>query len=227
VERLLEATDGLVDGRLPEGDDDGWRAKIMRAFVLALHDSMLRIAEAQTLRRDRIGPDGRVELSARETKSKRRRTVYLTPRTMQAIADLPSDALNPFVFADRDPPHALAKDQGGGPRPIHERRLHYWFREVCELAGVDVKAAPGDKQIRPQDLRASGATTADENGARSTAIQDAMGHKFLATTSVYLRSDKASNALSVTKVIASVTELPKKGPLRAPRRPPKRKSLRT
>jgi integrase len=218
VDRLLEATTQLVDRRLPEGDDNGVREKVMRAFVLCLHDSMLRFSEAQMLRRDRIREDGRVELSSRETKGNKRRTIYLTPRTLEAIADLPApDPGNPFVFADPDPPHPLAKNQNEKSRPVHQRRLHYWFRRLCELAGVDSRAAPGDVRVRPQDLRASGATTADEHGARPNAIRDALGHSFIATTQIYLRSEQAGNSLSVAKVIASVTDV-RRGPKKAPRK---------
>ncbi|HEX3905577.1 MAG TPA: site-specific integrase, partial [Polyangia bacterium] len=163
----------------------------------------------------RIGENGRVELSARETKGNKRRTIFLTPRTLEAIDELPAaNPSNPFVFADPDPPHPLAKNQSEKPRPIHQRRLHYWFRSLCVLAGVDSRAAPGDNQIRPHDLRASGATTADENGARPSAIRDALGHAFIATTQIYLRSEKAGNALSVARVIASVTDV-RRGPKKA------------
>lgn len=218
VDRLLDAADHLVDRRLPDGADNGMRRKIMRAFVLCLHDSMLRFTEAQTLRRDRIRDDGRVDLSARETKGNRRRTIYLTPRTMKAIEELPAgDPSNPYVFADPDPPHPLAKNQNDKARPVHQRRLHYWFRALCVLAGVDSRAAPGDVRVRPHDLRASGATTADENGARPSAIRDALGHAFIATTQIYLRSEKAGNALSVAKVIASVTDV-RRGPKKAERK---------
>jgi integrase len=204
VDRMLAATDDVVDRRRAPGDDDGFRARAMRAFVLCLHDSMLRPGEARNIIRDRIGADGRVEVASRESKSKARRSVFLTPRTLEAIAEVPRDLDCPYVFA-RD-----------GKR-LDMRRLHHWFRQLAEVTGVDALAAPGDERLHPHDLRASGATTADENGARATAIRDALGHKRLATTEIYLRSAQVESARSVAKVIVAATE-PRRGPRRAGRK---------
>jgi integrase len=193
VDRLLAAADDVVDKRLSDGDDNGLRSKVLRAFVLCCHDSMLRFNEARNLRRDRIGTDGRVDLAAVETKSRKRRTVFLTPRTLEAIAALPVNPRSPYVFSDDD-------------GQIGDRRIHYWFRRACELAGVDAYAATGERQIRPHDLRASGATTADEHGARATAIRDALGHAEISTTAKYLRSELRENARTVATVIISATD---------------------
>lgn len=195
VDRLLVACDDVVDKRLIEGDDDGTRAKVMRAYVLCLHDPMLRPGEAMKvlLRPDRIGPDGRVELASRETKGAKRRTVFLTARTTEAVLALP--AFDPA-------------------KPLKKRKLSYWFRALCEVAGVDTLVAPGEKRVRPHDLRASGASTADEHGARATAIRDALGHSRIATTEIYLRSGQANNARAATEVM---TELVRRSAHRAPR----------
>lgn len=202
IDRLLEAADDVVDRRLSDGDDDGFRSLAVRAYILCCHDSMLRPGEALALRRDHIGTDGRVDLAARATKGKRHRSVFLTPRTMEAIAALP--AHGPLVFVD----------QHG--RPILEKRMWGWWRQCCVAAGVDVYAAPGEHRITRHDLRASGATTADENGARATAVRDALGHRHLATTEKYLRSEQRDNARSVADVMIGVAG--RKGPRRAVRR---------
>jgi integrase len=211
VERLLVAADDVVDRRLPEGDDDGFRAKVLRAFILCWHDSMNRFMEPFGFRRDKIGEDGRVELASLETKGGKRRVVFLTPRTLDAIADVPVDPDSPYVFSQY------------GQR-LHPRRMHYWFRRCCELAGVDSLAAPGEHRITPHMLRASGASTADENGARATAIRDALGHSLLATTEIYLRSGQAENARSVAVVMTDATTSNRRGPKRRPktRRGPKK-----
>lgn len=88
VDRLLAACDDVVDKRLTEGDDDGLRAKVLRAFVLCLHDPMLRFMEAMSviLSPARIRPDGRVELASRDVKGGKRRTVFLTPRAATPCA---------------------------------------------------------------------------------------------------------------------------------------------
>jgi len=204
VERLIAAADDVVDRRLADGDDDGLRAVVLKAYVLCLHRSMLRPGEARNVQRDRIGPDGKIEVWSRESKNKKRRTVFLTPATLEAIAAVPVDPRSPFVFA-----------RAG--KQLGKRLLNYWFRTLCQVAGVDSLAAPGDDTVHAHDLRASGATTADENGARATAIRDAMGHSRLASTEVYLRSSKVESALSVSRVIVAATES-RKGPRRAPRK---------
>lgn len=194
IDRLLAACDDVVDKRRATGDDDGLRAKVLRAFILACHDSMLRFMEALSVvvRPERIGHDGRVDLASAETKGAKRRAVFLTARTMEAVRDLPP----------KDP-----------DSPITRLKVQRWFREACELAGVDALAAPGERRIRPHDLRASGASTADENGARATAVRDALGHADLGSTSVYLRSGQADNARAATAVMEAAVRRPA---LRAP-----------
>lgn len=204
VDRMLAAADDVVDLRLAPGDDDGFRAVVLKAFVLCLHDSMLRPGEARSIMRERIAEDGRVEVASRHSKNKKRRTVFLTPRTIDAIEAIPRDPKSPFVFA-----------RNGAQ--LGERLLGYWFRALAKVAGVDVLAAPGDMAVHAHDLRASGATTADENGARATAIRDALGHKFLATTEIYLRSGQAEAARSVAEVIVAATGQ-RRGPKRAGRK---------
>lgn len=179
------------DKRRPDGEDDGVRTRVLRAFTLVCHDSMLRFGEALQVmhNRERIGEGGRFELAARTTKGNKRRAVFLTPRTVDAVRSLPATK-----FA--------------------RRTISYWFRELCRIAGVDALAAPGEKQIRPHDLRASGASTADERGARATAIRDAMGHSRMKATEVYLRSAQAENARSATEIM---TEAVRRPPVRSPR----------
>lgn len=209
IDKLLDACEFVKDDRLRNRRDDGLRAKVLRAFVLACHDSMLRPTEARTLLRDRIGSDGRVELAARQTKGRKRRIIFLTPRTLKAIADLPVDDRCPYVFNECG-------------KVIHDKRLDNWFRKLCKMAGVDALAAPGDVRVHRHDLRASGASTADENGARATAIRDALGHSFLATTEIYLRSEQAKNAKTVADVMKTATGSGRRNPHTAPRRGPKK-----
>jgi integrase len=195
IERLLAACDDVVDGRRDPADDDGTRSKVLRSFTLACHDSMLRLGEALgvILHPERIGAEGRVELASRNTKGNKRRTVFLTPRTVEAIQALP---------------HGVR---------INRPRIERWFRQLCEVAGVDSLAAPGERRIRPHDLRASGASTADENGARATAIRDTMGHAQISTTSIYLRSGQAENAKSTMVVMSELPGIFRRPAVRAPR----------
>lgn len=204
VDRLVDAASLVVDGRRPN-DDDGLRARVLAAFVLCCHDSMLRMGEARLLRLGRIGDDGRVELAGRETKGGKRRTVFLTPRTLEAIRKLPPDPSG-YVFAE-------------GGKPLHPRRIHYWFAKLRKEAGI--AAAPGEGGVHLHDLRASGATTADEHGARATAIRDTLGHSRLATTEVYLRSEQSANARACSDVMVAAIRKP---PKRAPRPKVQRRS---
>jgi integrase len=191
VDSLVAACKLVKDGRRTR--DDGLRRRVLEAFVLALHDSMLRFDEARMLLRQRIGADGRVELVG---KGGKRRVVFLTARTLRAIAALPVDPSG-YVFAEDG-------------RVLHERRLHYWWTKLRKVSGIDRSAVPGEHVV-PHVLRASGATNADEAGARATAIRDALGHSRLATTEIYLRSAQAENARSVAVVMArAIRRGPKK-----------------
>jgi integrase len=94
---------------------------------------------------------------------------------------------------------------GGGNRPVGEETLRIWFRRACEISGVDECATLRDKQVRPHDLRAGGATAADELGARPSAIRDALGHSSLVMTERYLRSEGRKNVRSVAAVMSQLS----------------------
>ena len=195
IDKLLEAADDVINRRLREGDDDGSRAKLLKAFVLCIFDSMLRFTEARKLKLNRIDEDGGVELLASETKSKRRRLVTLTPRTLEAIRAIRRPGGAVYVFEDA---RGLVSDN----------RMRDYFRRACVLSGVDARATERDKQVRPHDARAGGATTADEHGARARAIQRTLGHASLRMTERYLRSEDRENARHVAEVMDLATRRP-------------------
>jgi integrase len=204
VDLLVAACDDVVNRRLREGDDDGARARLLRAFVLCKHDGMLRFNEARTLRLARIQTDGSYELYGSETKSKQPRVFRLTPRALEAVGDIQKRKGAIYVFED-------------AAGLVSRFRLYTWFRRACEIAGVDARATERDRHIVPHDLRASGATTADENGARARAIQMTLGHVNLNTTQIYLRSGPRESADNVAAAIERGTSL-RKGPRRASRK---------
>ena len=117
--------------------------------------SSLRLAtKLSHLRFDRIREGGAVELAgSSETKSKRRRSIRLTPRTLEAISVIHRVPGSDYVFAG----------EAGGL--IGETTIRAWWRRACEISGVDERATLRDKQVRPHDARAGGATCADEAGA--------------------------------------------------------------
>lgn len=213
IDSLLIAAEDVVDRRVSEGNDDGQRTAMLKAFLLCCHDSMMRFNEARNLRRDRIQPDGSVELLASETKSKRARVVRLTSRTLEAIQAV--DSGGGYIFAGRD-------------GLIGQTTMRKWFRRAAKMSGVDSRASLKDKRVILHDARAGGATTADENGARATAIQAVMGHADFRTTRRYLRSEPRWSAGNVVDVMEQATRMaPRKPPRRAPRKKtrPARKTI--
>ncbi len=162
---------------------------IMQAFILLCLDGMFRFNEARGLRRDRVR-SGVVELAAKSTKGKRSRVVALTPRVLQAIAEVPPVVGSPYVFAN--PTHG---------RPYSAMMIRYWFRAVCVASKVDALAADGERVVL-HTLRHSGASAADARGAAATAIRDALGHSTLAVTEKYLHRHKDAGARELAAILA-------------------------
>lgn len=200
IERLLLEAESLRDRRLPEEDDDGRRAAMLRAFVLLCFDSMLRFNEARHVRRDLIQANGDYQFNARETKGRRQRVVTFTPRTLEAIAAVPAHPDTNELFVN-----AAGKLLG-------ETTMRMWFRWACERGRLDARAAPGER-IVPHHLRHAGATEADAAGARPTALRDALGHTKMATTERYLHAEKAEGARHVAERM-SAAALAALGPAR-------------
>ncbi len=182
--------DGVVQlftglGKLP-----GERPRlIMHAFILLCLDGMMRFNEARGMRRDRIR-GGLVELAAKSTKSRRSRTIGLTPRTLAAIEAIPPVVGSPYIFAN--PSHG---------RPYSAMMIRYWFRAVCVASKVDTLAADGERVVI-HTLRHSGASAADARGAPATAIRDGLGHSTLAVTEKYLHRHKAAGAIELAAILA-------------------------
>jgi integrase len=191
----------LLDGCAAVPSDLG--RLLMRVFVLCATDAMLRFNEVRKLRRDRIAPDGVVELSARETKSRRRRVVALTPRALEAIAAIPPVLGRPHIFTNP----ATGKLFG-------EITLRQWFRTACVASGVDAGAADGERVV-PHSLRHSGASAADARGASALAVKEALGHASLATTERYLHRHRETGARDLAKLMADGSEAERRGPQRA------------
>lgn len=186
---------------------------LMRAFVLLCLDSMMRFNEARCLRRDRIR-DGVVELSAKATKSKRRRTVGLTPRTLEAIAAIPPVLGDPRIFVNP------VRRRDGTVALYSATSIRYWFRIACVASKVDSLAAEGERVVI-HTLRHSGASAADALGGSPLAIRDCLGHSSLAITEKYLHRHRASGAKDLARLLARLppegAESDRKGPKGVPR----------
>jgi integrase len=186
LQRLLEAAGTLLNTRRINGQSR--MPAVLRAFILCCMDSMLRFNEARHLRRDRIAPDGTIELLAKETKTGRRRIVGLTPRTLAAIEAISTE--DPRVFFN--PERGALYSEGA---------IRTWFRRACEASGVDSRVADGDVRLHIHDLRHSGASAADARGASALAIRDALGHTKLSMTERYLHHHQRKSALALSRLM--------------------------
>jgi integrase len=207
VDKLLAAADQVRDHRVCVRRTTEYRGKILRAFILCCVDSGLRKNEARVLRRDRIGPDGVVELLARQTKSRRRRIIALTPRTLAAISALPTEyrhtsksARNWQVSWGHQPYIFINPERGD---LLSDRTLWHWFRQAVEIAGLDARCAEGDVRLRVHDLRHSAASIADAKGAQATAIRDMLGHTNLGITERYLHRNRAKGAVELARLMGN------------------------
>lgn len=215
IERLLEEAALVRDRRKHDYDDDGARAAMLKALVLCWFDSMLRFNEGRHLRRDLIEPTGDYPVNRAETKTEAGvRTITLTPRTLEAIAEVPVHLETNHVFVNLDT-----------GRLIGESTVRGWFRWACEHGRLDARAAPRDRRIVPHHLRHAGATAADAAGARPGALQVTLGHANMRSTERYLHRDKTESARHIAEKIVEATRPLRRGPQKAMRgRPEKVKS---
>jgi integrase len=163
---------------------------VMRAFVLCAYDGMMRLQEVRRLRRDRIGKDGVIELQAKQTKSRKRRMVALTPRALAALAEIPPVEGTQQVFTNPE----TGKLHG-------VTTIESWFRAACIASGVDTYAVEGER-VLIHTLRHSGASAADARGASPSAVKDALGHSSLATTERYLHRHREASARDLARLMA-------------------------
>lgn len=163
---------------------------VTRALILCAFDGMMRREEIRHLRRDRIGADGVVELQAKQTKSRKRRMVALTPRALVALNDIPPVDGTQFFFANPETGQLYGKTA-----------IFAWFRVACIASGVDKYAADGEK-VLIHSLRHSGASAADARGASATAIKEALGHSSIATTERYLHRHREASARDLARLMA-------------------------
>lgn len=84
-------------------------------------------------------------------------------------------------------------DHSGSLFKITDQQIYNIVKSLCKKAGID------PKRISPHKFRHSGATQLVEMNANVKQIQEAMGHKNLATTSKYVDnlSDKGAEARDI------------------------------
>lgn len=176
---------------------------VMRAVCLCAYDGLMRLNEIRHLRRDRVERDGgSIELLARQTKSRKRRFVPVTPRMLDALRAIPPVLGSHQIF--------LNPDTG---KLIGVSTIESWFRAACIASGVDKYAAEGERVVI-HTLRHSGATAADARGASPMAIKEALGHASLATTEKYLHRHRQTSARELAQLMADGAEAERRGPRR-------------
>jgi len=173
----------------------------LRAYILVVHHSGVRRAEAARLRRDRIR-NGVVWIPSKEVKGKRAgRIVPLSGDAVAAIAELP--ATSTYVFeSPRRPGHPIASDTW----------THRFGRLVRRL-GLDGPDGPPWLH----DLRRSFVTLTRRDGESERAIMNITGHK---TRAVFDRYDihDARDVLDFRarrELVRRQLAGPRKGPHRA------------
>lgn len=196
VQRLVDGAD-VLDDETPAG---ARRVSLFRAFVLILFGCALRFNEARRLRRDRIDADGAVELSARATKSRRRRTVALPAPARAALEALDVLDRDPRIFTHR----AGAGKRKGQVVQVSEGALRKWFDRVAGATGVARLAFEGER-VTPHVLRHSAAVHADAMGAHPRDVQEFLDHSSLATTERYLRRRPALRAQRIRELMERKT----------------------
>lgn len=180
-EKLIANADVLEDDRPAK----------FRALITAMCDAMMRIGEARRIRRDRIGLDGRYVIPASQSKNGEARIVTFTRDCLAAFAAVPVYPGSPYVIPS----------QRNGGRPYDANALRDWVYLVAEKAGLNAFVADGDVKIKPHDIRATGASIADERGAPIRLIQQALGHKHAETTLRYIRRARYQDANAMAAIM--------------------------
>lgn len=142
----------------------------LRAYILLVHHTGLRRAEAARLRWERVR-DGVAWVPSKETKGGRAgRIVPLSSQVQLALAELPRDG--DFLFPSK---------RGGG-RPITPDTWTHRFGRLVRKLGLDGPDGPPWLH----DLRRSFVTLSRRDGESEKGIMNITGHK---TRSVFDRYD--------------------------------------
>jgi integrase len=144
----------------------------LRGLVLVLYDSGMRLSEATHLRWSQIDRERMtIHVCTSETKTRRGRTVELSPRALAAIRDLDAGTSELVWPSPRCP-----------GRPILDTTWSHWWRRDTRPLGLR-----GMRGERPtlHDLRRSWATLARRAGVPEGVICAALGHRTRSTIDRY------------------------------------------
>ncbi len=151
-----------------------------RAILEVLFSTGMRIAELVSLNKDHVSflvsggrSDRTVELSI-VGKGKRVRTVYLSPRACQWVAQYLNARKDDFSEALFVNVHSKNPDA----RRLSARAIQMMISRCAKQAGIS-------KKVTPHTLRHTYATDLLAHGADLRSVQEFLGHKNVATTQVY------------------------------------------
>lgn len=146
------------------------------AYLLAICDGGMRPGEARLLQWSQIDQEtGRVPLDESQTKGKKARPAWVTPRCLEAFAALPRRPGNPYVFA------SPAK---GRPRPYSKAAMWRHYKAAALAAGLQPRV--GDGSVHAHDGRRGFASKLIQAGASMHSVQKLLGHESISTTEWYV-----------------------------------------
>ncbi len=180
VEQLVPVTLSREDAhRLIAAADKPWH----RCLVILLLTTGIRRSEAAQITLEDIDLDNGQFLV--HGKGAKKRTVPLTPESMEAIRHY-------LQHRRKTDSHRLFVSQTG--KPIHGRAINRMLNRLLAKAGL------AGKGITPHKLRHTFATTLIQNGVDIKTVQELLGHSDIQTTARYLHSDTRTKQQAVERI---------------------------
>lgn len=169
-----------------------------RALILTIQRGGLRVGEARDLKPTDIDLK-RGTLKVREAKYNRKRTVGLDAPAIKALEgwtaardklDWPKNAyLFGSIFSRKAVGGAVVTKGAPAGGQLHTSYLRRLLPKLARAAGIN-------KRVHPHMLRHTRAYELAQEGVPVNVIQKALGHKSLATTSLYLDHVSADDVVS-------------------------------
>ncbi|HET7838820.1 MAG TPA: tyrosine recombinase XerC [Rectinemataceae bacterium] len=167
---------------LADGED--FRGRRDRAILEFLYSTGCRVAEAASLRLDRLDLEGG---TARVIgKGSKERVVFLAESARSALAaylplrsSLMARTGSGLKAQDEGPRNVFVNSRGG---PLSERGIEWLIEGYASRAGIG-------KRISPHVFRHSFATHLVGRGADIRVVQELLGHSSVSTTQIYAHVD--------------------------------------
>lgn len=145
-----------------------------RTMIALIYSSGLRLAELLNLKVRDVNLE-RLSIHVKEGKGKKDRITIFSDKIADDLRSfMEGKRGDEFIFL------ASGTDRHGRSHPLSGRTVQKVLEKALEKAGINKKASP-------HDLRHSFATHLLENGISLRHIQALLGHKNIATTSIYTK----------------------------------------